>query len=317
VYGNSREESRIFKHMMVRAAVVLLLVGAATFGEAEQEQALYAVSVRTYSDPGYKGIESNLYMVAPATGATTLLTSLSYAPGTPIGMEGLAIHPVTGVFYGITAPTTGVIPQSLVKVDPESGRVSLIGSLGVAGSDIAFDRTGTLFVWIQDTRQIGTVDLETGLATRRGRPGARGASKGGFTVIGDGVAIVAATGATGTIDTIDLTTGAITTGPQLTDAPFPGPISGLAYSSQGETFAINANFGNTSSANLVNIDLQTGKITNVGPLPNDADAMTFGRSIAIRASYRDPEQWRFPVMVALFVLAFVFIAFMLWPRKKR
>jgi hypothetical protein len=302
--------------MMARAAAALIVAAAATPGAVAQDQTLYAVSVRTYSDPGYKGIESNLYMVAPATGATTLLTSLSYAAGTPIGMEGLAIHPTTGVFYGITAPTTGVIPQSLVKVDPESGRVSLVGSLGVAGSDIAFDRNGTLFIWIQDTRQLGTIDLETGMATRRGRPGARGASKGGFTVIGDGVAIVAATGATGTIDMIDLTTGAITTGPQLTGAPFPGPISGIAYSSQGETFAINANFGNSSSANLVNIDLQTGKITNVGPLPNDADAMTFGRSIALRASYKDPEQWRFPVMVALFVAALGFLAFMLWPRKR-
>jgi DNA-binding beta-propeller fold protein YncE len=302
---------------MIRSAAALILAAATMLGAAAQAQTLYAVSVRTYSDASYKGIESNLYQVAPETGATTLMTSLTYTAGTPVGMEGLAIHPKTGVFYGITAATTGVIPQSLVQVEPESGRVSLIGGLGVAGSDIAFDRDGTLFIWIPVTRQVGTVDLESGVVTRRGRPGERGASKGGFAVIANGVAIVAATGATGTIDMVNLSTGAITTGPQLTDAPFPGLISGLAYSSQGETFAINTDFGTSSSANLVSIDLQTGKVTNVGPLPNDADAMTFGRTIALRGSFTDPELWRFPIMVALFLAAIVFITAMLWPRKKR
>jgi hypothetical protein len=307
------EELRIFNPRRVRAAAILAVALCAA---AAQAQTLYAVSVRTYSDAAYKGIESNLYQVVPETGATTLLTSLTFAAGAPIGMDGLAIHPVTGVFYGITSATSSVIPHSLVEVDPESGRVTLIGNLGLAASDIAFDHDGTLFVWIPGTRQIGTVDLETGLATRRGLPGERGASKGGFTIIGKGVAIVAATGATGTIDTVDLTTGAISPGPQLTDAPFAGLISGLAYSSQGETFAINTNFGTSSSANLVSINLQTGKVTDVGPLPNDSDAMTFGRSIAQRASYSDPEQWRFPIMVALFVAALGFITVMLWPRKR-
>jgi hypothetical protein len=295
---------------LMLAATALLAAGAGA-------QTLYAVSVRTYSDPGYKGVEGNLYKVDPETGVTSLLKSLTVGGSVPIGLDGLAMHPGTGVFYGITAPTSAVIPRSLVKVDPESGHVSLIGDLGHAGSDISFASDGTLFIWIPDTRQVGTVNLATGAVTPRGRPGERGASKGGFTVIGDGVAVAAATGATGTIDTINIATGAITIGPRLMGAPFPDLISGLAYSPRGEIFAINTNFGTSSTANLVTIDQKSGTITNVGPLPSDTDALAFGRSIeAQRLATSELSQWRFPVMVVLFLFALVFLVVVMWPREK-
>jgi hypothetical protein len=299
-----------------RISSILMLAAAALLSTAVGAQTLYAVSVRTYSDPGYKGIEGNLYTVAPETGATSLVASLSVGGISPIGLDGLAIHPTTGVFYGITAPTSAVIPRSLVKVDPETGYVTLIGDLGDVGSDIAFDHGGTLFIWLPNTRQLGTVNLTTGAVTPRGRPGERGASKGGFTVIGDGVAVVAATGANGTIDTVDTATGAITTGPQLGGAPFPGLISGLAYSPTGVIFAINTNFGTSSSANLVTVDASTGRVTDVGPLPNDTDAMTFGRSTASPKSFASElTQWRLPVLVLIFVFAVGVLIVVMRPRK--
>jgi hypothetical protein len=293
-----------------------MLVTLALLSSVAAAQTLYAVSVRTYSDPAYKGIEGSLYTVSPQTGTSSLVTGLSVGGTTPIGLDGLAVHPGTGVFYGITAPNSAVIPQSLVTVDPRSGSVSLIGDLGHAGSDIAFDSDGTLFIWIPETRQLGTVNLATGAVTTRGRPGERGASKGGFTIVGKGVGVVAATGATGTLDTVDMATGALTTGPTLTGAPFPNLISGLAYAPSGELFAINTNFGTSSLANLVTIDPKTGSVTDVGPLPNDTDAMTFGRALAAPLSAAgEVARWRFPVMVSLFVFAAGFLAWAMTRRK--
>jgi hypothetical protein len=314
---SSRDAAGLAKEWRAIGALLsaTLVLAAALCATAAEAQPLYAVSVRTYSDPGYKGVEGNLYKVAPETAATSLVAALSVGGATPIGLDGLAIHPATGAFYGITAPSSAAIPRSLVKVDAETGYVSLIGDLGETGSDIAFGHDGTLFIWLPDTRQMGTVNLATGAVTPRGRPAERGAPKGGFTVINGSVALVAATGGAGTIDTVDLATGGIATGPYLTGAPFADLISGLAYSPKGVLYAINTNFGRSSSANLVIIDARTGAVTNVGPLPNDTDALTFGFAPPDQLFATEWAQWRFPAMVLLVVSALGVLVFVMRPRK--
>jgi hypothetical protein len=285
----------------MRRAIAIGL-SAALLSTAAAAQTLYAVSVRTYSDPGYSGVEGNIYAVDPATAALTLLTSL-HAGDTPIGLDGLAIHPATGEFYGITAPTAKAIPQSLVRVDPRTGNVVLVGRLGFAGSDIAFDADGTLYIWLADKGQLGTVDLETGAATQRGKPLRQGASKGGLALIGGGRALIAATGGGGTLDLVDLVTGTITTGEPLTGAPFPDLINGLAYSPGGVLYAVNTNFGGSSRADLITIDPRNGKVSAIGPLPNETDALAFGparpQGGAGGALFRD---WRFAALALLLLV---------------
>ena len=271
-------------------------------------QSLYAVSVRTYSDPGYHGVEGNLYLVDQETAATRLVSSLNLAGKTPVGLDGLAIHPRTGVFYGITAPTSAVIPKSLVIVDPTNGNVTLVGDLGAVASDIEFAADGTLYAWLPDTRQIGTIDLDTGRITARGKPAARGTSKGGFTLIGENKAYVATTGGAGTIDVIDINTGNITTGPALSGAPFPDLINGLAFQ-RGILYAINTNFGRSTQANLVTIDPQTGKVTNVGALPNDTDAIAFGPAQTSKDVTTSLLEYRVPILIALGIFALIVIVF--------
>ncbi|HUL56633.1 MAG TPA: hypothetical protein VLT60_06515 [Usitatibacter sp.] len=270
-------------------------------------QTLYAVSVRTYSDPGYHGVEGNLYTVDPETAATNLVTSLNVSGKTPVGLDGLAIHPRTGVFYGITAPTSAVIPRSLVILDPATGSVTPVGELSQIGSDIGFDPDGTLFMWLPNTRQLGTVNLDTGEVTARGAPIERGASKGGFAVIGGGKAYVAGTGGAGTLDTVDMNTGEITIGPSLVGAPFADLINGLAYSPRGILYGINTSFGRATQANLVTIDPRTGQVTNIGALPNDTDALTFGAGNASKDMAASLMEWRVPVLVALFIFAVIVI----------
>ena len=270
-------------------------------------QTLYAVSVRTYSDPGYHGVEGNLYTVDPETAATNLVTSLNVSGKTPVGLDGLAIHPRTGVFYGITAPTSAVIPRSLVILDPATGNITPVGELTQVGSDIGFDPDGTLYMWLPNTRQLGTVNLDTGEVTARGAPIERGATKGGFAVIGGGKAYVAGTGGAGTLDMVDMETGKLTIGPALTGAPFADLINGLAYSPRGVLYGINTSFGRSTQANLVTIDPQTGRVTNIGALPNDTDALTFGPATAGKDMASSLMEWRLPLLVALFIFAVVVI----------
>lgn len=294
--------------------VLTAAFAAALLAASAMAQTLYASSVRTYSDPGYKGVEGNLYIVDPETAVTTLVTSLNVGR-TPVGLDGLAVHPRTGVFYGITSPTSATIPHHLVTVDPSNGGVTPVGDLGDAGSDIAFDPDGVLYVWLANTRQIGVVDLETGRVTARGKAIERGAAKGAFALIGNGKAYLAATGGAGTIDTLDIQTGMISTGPALSEAPFPDLITGLAYSSHGVLFGINANFGRSSQANLVTIDPNSGKVTNLGALPNDTDAITFGPATQQRDFFSNILEWRMPVLIGLFLFAMGVLFFAIRSKK--
>ena len=291
---------------MRRILPLIAVLFAIAFAMPAAAQTLYAVSVRTYSDPGYRGVEGNLYIVDPETAATNLVTSLNVSGKTPVGLDGLAIHPRTGVFYGITAPTSAVIPRTLVILDPTTGNVTPVGELSQVGSDIAFDPDGTLYMWLPETRQLGTVNLDNGQVTSRGAPIERGAAKGGFALPGGGKAFVAGTGGAGTIDTVDLNTGTITIGPAITGAPFPDLINGLAYS-KGVLYGINTSFGRSTQANLITIDPNTGKVANIGALPNDTDALTFGPATATKDMAASILEWRIPVLVALFVFAVIVI----------
>lgn len=287
---------------MARSIRLVLAALASLFAAAAAAQTLYAVSVRTYSDPGYHGVEGNLYLVDPETASTRLVTSLNVSGKTPVGLDGLAIHPRTGVFYGITAPSSATIPKTLVIVDPTNGNVTPVGPLGQTASDIEFDTSGTLYAWLPETRQVGTVDLDTGRATPRGKPIQRSANKGGFVLIGPDQAYVATTGGAGTLDIVDIATGSVTTGPALVGAPFPDLINSLAYN-KGTLYAINSNFGRSSQANLVTIDPHTGKVTNVGALPNDTDAITFGPATAPRDMTASLMEMRFPILIGLGIFA--------------
>jgi hypothetical protein len=292
---------------MSRAAPIAALALAFALAMPAAAQTLYAGSVRTYSDPGYHGVEGNLYTVDPETATTNLVTSLNVSGKTPVGVDGLAIHPRTGVFYGITATTSAVIPRSLVILDPTTGNVTRVGELSQPGSDIGFDTDGTLYMWMPDTRQLGTVDLDTGQVTTRGSPIERGATKGGFALIGGGKAYVAGTGGAGTLDTIDMNTGQILTGPLITGAPFPDLINGLAFSPKGVLYGINTSFGRATQANLIIIDPVSGKVTNIGALPNDTDSLTFGPASDTKDMAANLMEWRIPVLVALFIFAVIVI----------
>jgi hypothetical protein len=284
------------------AAIAVVLLCSSAEG-----QTLYAVSFRTHSDPSYKGVEGNLYRVDPATSVTTLVAPLRLDGRESIGLDGLAVHPKTGEFFGVTAATTGPVPRSLVRLDPATGTVSLIGNLGIYGSDISFDAEGTLYIWLPETSQVGRVDLKTGTVTAVGAPRSATATQGGIKVTSRSIALIAASSGTGTLDRIDLRTGAITAGVRLKGARYPELITGLTESPNGTLLGVNTNAGTPALADLVTIDLGTGQVTTIGPLPNDTNAIAFGPAVESERSW-DLDRWRallFPVLILSVIGLFV------------
>ena len=296
---------------LLRKLAVILAVSLCS--SAADAQTLFAVSVRTFADPSYKGLEGSLYRVDPATGVTVLVAPLRLDGRDSLGLDGLAVHPMTGEVFGVTSPATGIIPHSLVRVDSATGFVSLLGDLGVgtSGSDISFDPEGTLFMWLPKTSQIGTVDTKAVKIAPVGAPRPITAAEGGISATSGGVALVAASGGTGTLDSIDLKTGAVIASVQLKGAPYTELIAGLAEAPDGTLFGVNTNGGTPALAELVKIDRKTGQITPIGPMPYDTNSIAFGPAVVAEKSW-GLDQWRvflFPMFIVLGALLVALFSF--------
>lgn len=241
---------------------------------ATAAETLYAASVRSPLGDRSHLVAGNLYTVNLSTGVFTLVGAIRVGGVTPVGVTGLADHPETDTLYGITADSSPNYPRSLVTIDVATAEATVVGSMEASGSDISFNRAGTLFIWLRETSQLGRVDLSSGRVTALGSPGPS-SETGGIAIDANGRAYLAATGATGSLDVIDTTTGTIVKGPMLRGAPYPAGINSLTISPAGVLFAVNTNLGSPANTLLVKIDTKSGVVTQVGPLPNDTDALIF------------------------------------------
>jgi hypothetical protein len=248
------------------AAAFWLLAGASS------AETLYTATSRGYASPGE--FIGRLYKVDSNDGSARLVGPIRIGGTTPVGVTGLAVDPKSGVLYGITA---GLLPArpSLITIDTKTGNATLVGRLGAAASDANFDAKGTLYAWLSDTDQLAIVDLQTGQATAMGTARQDGAIGGGFTVERDGKALVASTTAGGSLETVDLVTGAVAHGPSLSGAPYLSAITSLTISPGGRLMGVNSNLGVPAKASLVSINARTGAVSEVSALPDDADALAF------------------------------------------
>ncbi len=253
-----------------------------------------------YTNKENSGVGGALYSVDSNTGKSTLMAPLRVGGAIPIGLTGLAIHPRTGVFYGITAGLSAQIPRSLVTIDPKTGNTTLVGSLNHEGSDIRFDTKGQLYVWLNDPPGLGRIDLGTGAATPIGSSGYSESLGGGLAIDREGSFYVSATNAAGTLDRIDLSNGHVTVGPRIVGAPYLSSINSLAFSPSGVLHAVNSNLGAPAKSALVVIDPKSGEAKELGALPNDVDPLAFAPS-SVAASGDEPlvKPW----MIALVAMA--------------
>lgn len=275
---------------------------------------LYAASVRSTVSADAP-IAGNLYTVNLANGTASLVGSIRLPGSRPIGVTGLAAHPATGVLYGITSELSPNNPRSLVTIDPASGAATLVGELGRIGSDIAFDTRGTLYVWLPSTNQLGTVDLSNAVVMPIGKPGPPG-SPAGIAIDPNDMVYVTSKGASGTLDNVDLATGALQVGPALTGAPFATQINSMSFSPSGLLLAVNSNGGNPANTRLVTINTATGAVATIGALPDDTDALAFmgsGSNIAPTLSTMSPGG---RVVIAVISTVLLVLAGMLLLRRK-
>jgi hypothetical protein len=84
------------------------------------------------------------------------------------GIIGLAVHPSTNVIYACTGNEDTAQPRKLCTIDPLTGAVTIIGSLGVHLGDLAFTSAGVLYGVSLATMSLYTVNLSTGVATAVG-----------------------------------------------------------------------------------------------------------------------------------------------------
>jgi len=253
-------------------AVVLALWLAASAAHAET---FYAASVRTAESARANGA-GTLYTIDRATTAAKVVAPIRLDGVHAIGVTGLAVHPRTGVFYGITGGFSKVAPHSLVTIDPEKGDATLVGPLGAVGSDVGFSPDGTLYAWLPEINRLGTIDLARGTVTPKGPSGIEAVSHtGALAIVSSEMGYVAASGPAGTLDFLDLATGTRRLGPALKGAPFPYAITNLSYSPSGRLYAVNANSGVPAETMLVLIDPATGSISPIGALPNDIEGLIF------------------------------------------
>jgi len=271
-------------------------------------QTLYTSTMRAYFGPSE--IVGRLYVVDPATAAAALVGPLRMGEsGAYVGLTGLAVHPKTGVLYGITAGVSPGLRPSLMKVDPKNAHATVIGTLGHSASDITFDASGKLFIWLTDLDQLGTVDLANGAATPLGTPGPNpGSTGGGLAIDGRGIAYITATTAVGTLDRVDIQTGARTIGPVLSGAPYLSAIHSLKFSPSSVLYGVNTNLAAPAKTALVTVDPVSGVVSLVGALPEDADGLTFSHESSPTGDGSNPRRFAYWALAAAVLLGLGVIA---------
>ena len=241
---------------------------------AQAAETLYATSLRAQSG-GTTRLAGNLYAIDPSDGTSQLIGAIK-VDGTPVGLISIAENPRTHMLYGLTAGISEVFPRSLVTLNLETATATMIAPLSTRASDMGFDDEGNLYIWAPDLDRLAKVDPASGVATPVGEDKLIDTAGGGLAIDGRKQrALVAVTGAAGTLDSVDLKTGVATRGAKLSGAPYTTAIDNLTFGPNGELYAVNSNGGAPSHAALIVIDPASGKVRNVGPLPDDVRGLIF------------------------------------------
>jgi hypothetical protein len=251
---------------------ILAVLAAALISLPASARNLYAATA--HLDPKNGESAGQLYVINPDTGRSKLIGPIRIDGGTAVAIDGLAVHPKTGALYGITwrsSPET-----ALVAIDRHSAVAKRIGPLGVRGTDIHFDASGTLYIWIAESHRLGTVSLESGAVTLLPPTHLSGAS--GLAISPQGLAIVAGTTKGGIIDEVDVETGDLVGGVSIIDNSVLNAVYALTYTPSRSLLAVNQVKGRERGRELVSIDPESGNVTRIGTLPDEVDAIAFDNS---------------------------------------
>jgi IPT/TIG domain len=246
------------------------------------------------------------------------------AEDTAYAMAGIAFDS-TGKLWGVTTGNSigdvdGV--SQLVTIDPTTPDISTVTTIAditdAAGDEFGVNDikiiNGTLYAWAyittaDDDAQQGffTIDMTTGVATALGTPAELTFGRGGFAVDGSNTTWLAANGAgsdadslvpaTGELDTVDLTSGAVTASANVLDWPFGAPINSMDYLASAQVMLAvvdNGSYGvinseesgeqDTFGETLAVVDPTTGDVEPAFELPAQSSTESFVQGIAIPSS---------------------------------
>jgi hypothetical protein len=216
-------------------------------------------------------VSSNLNVINQSTGA--LVTAVG-----PIGfaVTGMAVHPGTGVLYGVTSANSPSNPSSLITINKSTGAGTLVGGFGGIGgpiADITFTPDGTLYGWCECSDDLVTINTATGVATV---VGSSGISTFGSGLASDssGTLFYAGDGANDSLRTVSRTTGLTTIVTTMTGSPQGDAVPALAFHPGGTLYGLDGLDGNPN-VTLITINTTTGAVTTVGATLNGTDAIAF------------------------------------------
>lgn len=244
-------------------------LACAAMGGACAADIVYVATAPTAVGGAQSG--ARLFSMELPSGPVTVVGAL-LADGKPLTVSGMALHPISGVLYGITSESSPHHPGTLVTIDLQSGNTTVVGRLDKPGSDIAFDAQGTLFMWLRETSQLGSVDTATARVTPVG-PVQPASEPGGITLDANGMVYVISSGGAGSVDHVDPITGVTTRGPTITGAPYAAGINSITHTPDGYILAINSNRGVPAKSLLIRIDPASGQATRLAALPDDSEAV--------------------------------------------
>ena len=283
-------------------------VGLSCCAPGASAETLYVATLRDQSNATAEAQGGALFTVDPYTAQYTQVAVLRIGGVTPVGITGLSIHPRTGVFFGITAGSSANIPRSLVTIDPTTGNVTLVGSLGHTGSDLRFDAKGVLYAWLTDVNCLATVDVGTGAATPLTQPCYDQTLGGGIAFDKSGKLFVSVSTSAGSIDTWKPGDDKVASGPTISGAPFVSAVNSMAFSESGALYAVNSNMGAPAKTRLVRIDVATGRVADVGALPADVDPLAFAPTRARTNNHGPDARWAWLAVGGLLVFVVGFAA---------
>jgi FG-GAP-like repeat/FG-GAP repeat len=253
-------------------ALVLCVLAFPALSRSASAQILYGAE---------SGANSPLYIVQPTTGQVAAIGNIGF------GVSALAVHPGTGVLYGVTAQAAAdIFTRSLIRIDRTTGAGTLIGPIGLGFggvADMAFRADGTLFGWSESTDDLITIDINTGAGTIVGN--ANISTRGsGLAFDSSGTLYLAGNNANGPLRTVDTATGLTTVVATLNGSPAPTqPIASMKFRpGTNVIYATNRILlqfqPGGPATNLVTINPVTGLITNIGPTAPGLDALAWGLS---------------------------------------
>jgi hypothetical protein len=266
---------KISRFLPALALSVLFL--AATQNAGAQQEILYGTTG--------SASHSQLFTIDPNTAAATIGPVLHDSTGGFYAVTGLAFDSANNILYGSTSSQSQTAGSSLVSINPLTGLVTFIGAFStgqfVSGTpetmgDLTF-KGGALYGGGSFTADLYSINLGSGQATSPGPSGISVPVGVGMAANGAGTIYGTPNGSTGGLYIYN-PNGSTTHVATLTNAPFPGAISALAFNSSSVLYGINVdrtNLARPGDLVTIGLDGMIMDIGSIGPGYNSPDAIVF------------------------------------------